>query len=402
MSSGLSNSDGASGGDTGSREACVIGSGMIDFGELFEQSTDDMAERAYLNALEDVDSGISPAEIDAAWFGTLDIAGDASSGAGLAHATGLFGIPVTRVENACATGSTAFRSAIEAIEAGSAEVALVLGVEKMRDSAAGLIESAALDQVWRGRGVTMPAFFGMRATRHTHEFDTTEEQVAKVSVKNHANGTKYPHAHYRFECSVKDVVESPTVTYPLNLYDCCPVTDGAAALLVASEEVASEYTDEPIHVAGSGLSTDSLLRSEEESLVGFPATTQAASQAYEQAGIGPEHIDVAEVHDCFTITELVTYEDLGFCAKGEGGALIDEGVVELDGEKPVNPSGGLLAKGHPIGASGVAQLAEIYEQLRGEAGAVQVEGPEIGLQHNIGIGRNATGSVSCVNVLERR
>ena len=150
------------------------------------------------------------------------------------------------------------------------------------------------------------------------------------------------------------------------------------------------------------LSTDSLLRSEEESLVGFLATTQAASQAYEQAGIGPEHIDVAEVHDCFTITELVTYEDLGFCAKGEGGALIDEGVVELDGEKPVNPSGGLLAKGHPIGASGVAQLAEIYEQLRGEAGAVQVEGPEIGLQHNIGIGRNATGSVSCVNVLERR
>lgn len=388
--------------DTSGREACVIGSGMIDFGELFDQSTDDMAERAYLNALDDADHGISPSEIDAAWFGTLDIANDVSSGASLAHATGLFEIPVTRVENACATGSTAFRSAVESVRAGETDVALVLGVEKMRDSAAGLIEGAALDQVWRGRGVTMPAFFGMRATRHMHEFDTTEEQVAKVSVKNHENGAKYPHAHYRFECSVEDVVESPTVTYPLNLYDCCPVTDGAAALLVASEDVASEYTDDPIHVAGSGLSTDSLLRGDDEALVGFPATTQAAGQAYAQADISASEVDVAEVHDCFTITELVTYEDLGFCEKGEGGTLIDEGVVELDGETPVNPSGGLLAKGHPIGASGVAQVVEIYEQLRGEAGAVQVERPEVGLQHNIGIGRNATGSVSCVNVLERR
>ena len=388
--------------DTSGREACVIGSGMIDFGELFDQSTDDMAERAYLNALDDADHGISPSEIDAAWFGTLDIANDVSSGASLAHATGLFEIPVTRVENACATGSTAFRSAVESVRARATDVALVLGVEKMRDSAAGLIEGAALDQVWRGRGVTMPAFFGMRATRHMHEFDTTEEQVAKVSVKNHENGAKYPHAHYRFECSVEDVVESPTVTYPLNLYDCCPVTDGAAALLVASEDVASEYTDDPIHVAGSGLSTDSLLRGDDEALVGFPATTQAAGQAYTQAGISASEVDVAKVRDCFTITELVTYEDLGFCEKGEGGTLIDEGVVELDGETPVNPSGGLLAKGHPIGASGVAQVVEIYEQLRGEAGAVQVERPEVGLQHNIGIGRNATGSVSCVNVLERR
>ena len=314
----------------------------------------------------------------------------------------MFEIPITRVENACATGSAAFRSTVEAIRAGSVDVALVLGVEKMRDSAAGLIESAALDQVWRGRGVTMPAFFGMRATRHMHEYGTTKEQVAKVSVKNHSNGAKYPHAHYRFECSVADVVESPTVTYPLNLYDCCPVTDGAAALLVAAEDVAREYTDDLIRVAGSGLSTDSLLLGDDDSLVGFPATTQAAEQAYDQAGINASDVDVAEVHDCFTFTELVTYEDLGFCEKGEGGTLIDEGAVELDGEIPVNPSGGLLAKGHPIGASGVAQVAEIYEQLRGEAGAVQVDDPEIGLQHNIGIGRNATGSVSCVNVLERR
>jgi len=384
-----------------SRDVAVIGAGMIDFGELFEQSIDDMAEAAYLNALADVDHGIEPDEIDAGWFGTIDIAGDASSGLGAAHPTGQFGIPMTRVENACATGSTAFRSAVEAVRGGSADVALVLGAEKMRDSAAGLIEGAALDQVWRGRGVTMPAFFGLRATRHMHEFGTTREQIAKVSVKNHENGSKYPHAHYRFTCTVDEVADSPTVTYPLNLYDCCPVTDGAAATIVASSDVAESYSDDPIWVRGGGLSTDSLLRGDDAALVGFPATEQAAAQAYEQAGIGPDDVDVAEVHDCFTITELVTYEDLGFCAKGEGGELIDEGAVELDGETPVNPSGGLLAKGHPIGATGVAQVNEIYEQLRGEAGEVQVDDPEWGLQHNIGIGRNATGSVSCVNVLSR-
>jgi acetyl-CoA C-acetyltransferase len=382
------------------RDVAVVGAGMIDFGELFEQSIDDMLEQAYLNCLDDVDHGIDPGDIDAAWFGTIDIANNASSGLGLSHPTGLFETPVTRVENACATGSTAFRSAVEAVRAGSADVALVAGAEKMRDSAAGLIEGAALEQVWRGRGVTMPAFFGLRATRHMEEFGTTREQIAEVSVKNHENGAKYPHAHYRFTCDVEDVVESPQVTYPLNLYDCCPVTDGAAATLVVSEDVVDEYTDDPVWVGGSGLSVDSFERGKDASLVGFPATEQAAAEAYEQAGIGPDDVDVAEVHDCFTITELVTYEDLGFCEKGEGGAFVQSGEPRLDGETPVNPSGGLLAKGHPIGATGVAQVNEIYEQLRGEAGAVQAENdPTYGLQHNIGIGRNATGSVSCVNVL---
>ena len=382
------------------RDVAIAGAGIIDFGELFEQSFDEMAEQAFMNAVEDVDHGIEPGEIDAAFFGTLDIANDASSGLGASHSTGLFNIPLSRVENACATGSTAFRQATTAIRAGQADVALVLGAEKMRDSAEGLIEGAALDQVWRGRGVTMPAFFGMRATRHMHQYGTTREQIAKVSVKNHENGAKYPHAHYQFTCSVEDVVEGPQVTYPLNLYDCCPVTDGAAATIVVSEDVVEEYTDDPVWVAGSGLSTDSLLRGDDEALVGFPASTQAASQAYDEAGITAEEIGVAEVHDCFTITELVTYEDLGFCEKGKGGEFIDSGAPELDGETPVNPSGGLLAKGHPIGATGVAQINEIYEQLRSEAGAVQVgNDPEYGLQHNAGIGRNATGSISCVNVL---
>jgi acetyl-CoA C-acetyltransferase len=172
-------------------------------------------------------------------------------------------------------------------------------------------------------------------------------------------------------------------------------------VLIASEDRAYEFTDDPVRHIGWGLSADSYQRGSDLALTNFPATRQASSQAYERAGIGPDDVDVAEVHDCFSITELITYEDLGFCGDGQGGRFIDEGHPHLDGDKPVNPSGGLLSKGHPIGATGVAQVAEIYEQLRGEAGDVQVDDPEIGLQHNIGIGRNATGAVSCVNLFER-
>ncbi len=379
----------------------VVGKGMIDFGELYDQSFDDMLQNAYLDLLDSVDKGVEPSDIDAAWYGTLDIANEGMSGASVGHATGLFETPVTQVVNACATGSDAFRNAALAVRSGDVDVALVVGAEKMRDSAAGLIASAALDRLWRGRGVTMPAFFGMRATRHMEEYGTTREQIAEVSVKNHENGAKYPHAHYKFECSVDDVVNSTTISHPLNLYDCCPVTDGASAVLLASEDRAREFTDDPVRVAGSGLSTDSFVRGNDAALTNFPATRTASSQAYEQAGIGPDDVDVAEVHDCFSITELVTYEDLGFCEQGEGGQYVEDGQTYIGGETPVNPSGGLLAKGHPIGATGVAQVAEIFEQLRGEAGDVQVDGPEVGLQHNIGIGRNATGSVSCVNVLVR-
>jgi len=382
------------------RDVAVVGAGMIDFGELFEQSFDDMAEQAYLNALDDVDKGIESSDIDAAWFGTLDIAENASSGLGLSHPTGLFEMPVTRVENACATGSTAFRSAVEAVRAGSADVALVLGAEKMRDSAGGLIEGASLEQVWRGRGVTMPAFFGLRATRHMEEYGTTREQVAEVSVKNHENGSKYPHAHYRFTCSVDDVVDSPQVTYPLNLYDCCPVTDGAAATVIVSEDVVDEYTDDPVWVAGSGLATDTFERGKDESLAGFPATRQAAEQAYDEADITADDIDVAEVHDCFTITELVTYEDLGFCEKGEGGAFVEGGTLQApDGDLPFNTDGGGLCNNHPGNRGGMTKIIEAVRQLRGEANdPVQVPDCEVAIAHGTG-GSIGTRMGSCTLVL---
>ena len=385
-----------------SQDVHVVGSGMMEFGRHYDKSFDDLLEEAYLNLLDDVDKGIEPKkDIDAVWYGTVDIAREGMSGAAVSHATGLFEKPITQVVNACATGSDAFRNAVMAIESGRADVAMVIGAEKMHDSTEGLIAAAALERLWRGRGVTMPAFFGMRATRHMEEYGTTREQIAEISVKNHDNGSKYPYAHQQFECSVEDVKDSATISHPLNLYDCCPVTDGAAAVVVASEDVAHEFTDDPVRVTGSALSTDSFQRATEDSLTHFGASRRAADRAYEEAGIGPDDIDVAEVHDCFSITELVTYEDLGFCGIGEGGTLVEDGHTRIDGDIPVNPSGGLLAKGHPIGATGVAQLAEIYEQLRGEAGDVQVNDPEIGLQHNIGLGRNATGSVGCVNILER-
>jgi len=378
------------------KRVAIIGAGLIDFGEHFSLSLEDMIEQAYLNALASVEKGIDSKEIEAAWFGTVYPA-MGNSGLVLAHATGLFDIPVTRVENACATGSDAFRNACFAVAAGLYDVVLVVGAEKMHDEPGGLIQRADLKRLWMGRGVTMPAFFGLRATAYMHKYGVTREQVALVSVKNHHNGSLYPHAHMRFECSVEDVVKAPYVSYPLGLYDCCPVTDGAAALIITRADIAKRYTDKAIYVLGSGLATDSFVRGGD--LTSFPATQHAAKQAYEMAGVGPDDVDVAEIHDCFSITELISYEDLGFAKPGQGAKLLEECRVHLNGERPINPSGGLLAKGHPLGATGVAQIVELYEQLRGEAGPVQVKDPEIALQHNVGIGRFATGSVGCVHIL---
>jgi len=384
------------------RNAYVAGAGMIDFGERYQMSFNDLLESAYLALISDVEDGLDPREdIEAIRYGTADVAQEGDSGVSVAHATGLFDIPATQVMNACATGSTAFLEATQAIEAGHHDAVLVIGAEKMLDDTGGLIERTAFRSLWRGRGVTMPSFFGLRATRHMEEYGTTREQIARVSRKNHENGSKYPHAHQQFQCSTEEVMNSPTVSYPLSLYDCCPVTDGAAAALVVSEDVVDRYTDDPVRAAGAGMATSSFERGDDRALTHFPATRSAAEQAYEQADIGPDDVDVAEVHDCFSITELITYEDLGFCEEGRGGEFVEAGRTELDGDVPVNPSGGLLSKGHPIGATGVAQIAELYHQLRGESGEVQVDSPEVGLQHNIGIGRHATGAVSCINVLER-
>jgi acetyl-CoA C-acetyltransferase len=379
-------------------KVAVVGAGIIDFGVLYDKSPDMMMEEAYIKALQSVDNGIQPQEIQAAWLGTLR---GRFTGVTLAHPTGLFKIPVSRVENACATGNDAFRHACFAIAAGVYDTALVIGYEKMHDEKGGLIKLAAIKDVWMRRARTMPSFFALRATRHMYLYGSKKEDFALVAVKNRHNGALYPHSHFKKEVTLEQVMNAPIISWPLGLFDCCPTTDGAAAVIICKAEIAKKYTDTPVYVAGSGLSVDSWTLGEDESLVGFPASKEASRQAYKMADLQPKDIDVGEIHDCFSVTEILNYEDLGFCEKGQGHKLIQEGVTALDGEKPMNPSGGLLAKGHPIGATGVAQIAEIFEQLRGQAGKIQIADAQIGLTHNIGVGRDNTGSVSCVHILTR-
>jgi len=364
--------------------------GLIPFGELFDLSYEAMIETAYCRALDSVDKGIAPREIQAGWLGTcrpLAHGTETLAGVSLAGIVGLAGIPCTRVENGCPTGSDAFRNACLGVASGVYDVVLVVGAEKMRDKST---EESLLGRATQGhpifqRGESAPITFAPQATRHMHEFGTTKEQMALVAVKNHGNGARNPYSHHRRPVTVEQVLRSPWVCYPLNLLDCCPQTDGAAAAILVRADLAARYTDRPVFVAGIGMATDYQYIVEKESFTTFIATVRAAEQAYRMAGITPADIDLAEVHDCFTITEIMNYEDLGFCAKGEGGKLIERGETALTGRIPVNPSGGLLAKGHPLGATGVAQLAECYWQLRGEAEGRQVEIRQgYALQHNLG------------------
>ena len=309
------------------------------------------------------------------------------------------GVPCTRVENACPSGSDAFRIGSMMVASGVHDIVCVIGVEKMRDKSSdeGLLARAASGHPIYTRGESAPVLFAPFATRHMHEFGTTREMLAAVAVKNHHNGALDPYAHFQNEITVDQVLASPPVCHPLHLLDCCPQTDGAAAMILVPAERAREFTDSPVYVGGFGQATDTPYLHEKTSFVGLPATTLAAKRAYAMAGVGPEDIDMCEVHDCFTITEILDIEDLGFCEKGKGGYLTLDGETAIGGRIPVNTSGGLLAKGHPIGATGVAQLTECWWQLRGEAGGRQVEIRHgNALQHNVG-GRGS--GVSVVTIL---
>ena len=383
----------------------VVGAGLIKFGELFEQSYEQMAAGAFAAVVAAVDKGFEPRQVDAAIVATQRGTLWGQEGIGgntIPSALGLSGIPCTRVENACPSGSDAFRIGAMAVASGVHDVVLVIGVEKMRDKSTeeGLLARAAAGHPIYTRGESAPVLFAPFATRHMHEFGTTREMLAAVAVKNHHNGTLDPYAHFRDEVTVEQVLASPPVCHPLHLLDCCPQTDGAAAVILASAERADEFTDRPVWVAGFGTATDHPYLHEKSTFVGLPATVLAAERAYAMAGVGPSDVDVAEVHDCFTITEILDVEDLGLCEKGKGGYLSLEGDTALGGRLPINPSGGLLAKGHPIGATGVAQLTECWWQLRGQADARQVEIRRgYALQHNVG-GRGS--GVSVVTILTNR
>lgn len=292
-----------------------------------------------------------------------------------------------RVEHMCASGNVGMRTAYSAIVSGMAEVVMVLGVEKLNTPVPEetiLNMGAGLDREWESSlGMTAPSVFALIACSHMQQYGTTEEDMARVSVKNHTHSRNNPNAHFQKGATLEQVMSAKPVSTPFKLFDCSPVSDGAAALIVTTEERALDITSKPVYLLGTGQVVESCtLANLPENLTDWPALTKAGETAYAMAGIRPHEIDVAEVHDCFSIAELIAYEELGWCGKGEAAAFLREGRSDYGGDIVVNPRGGLLACGHPLGATGVAQIAEIFWQLRGEAGKRQVPNARIGLTHN--------------------
>lgn len=384
------------------REVAVIGVGLTKFGELWDVSFREMMLEAGIRAIEE--AGIDGKLIDAMYIGNM------SSGqfvkqehiaSLIADNAGLLPVPATRVEAACASGGLALRQATIAVASGVHDFVVAAGIEKMTDlltsGVTGALATAA-DQEWEVfQGATFPALYALMARRHMYEFGTTEEQLATVAVKNHSNACLNPYAQYHTKITTEDVLNSPPVAKPLKLLDCSPITDGASCVILAPAEKARQFTDTPILVAGTGQASDAISLHSRQTLTGLMATVEAARSAYKMAGIEPKDVDLAEVHDCFTIAEIMAIEDLRFCKKGDGGRLTEEGETSLGGRIPINTSGGLKGKGHPVGATGIAQAVEIVTQLRGEAGKRQVEGAEIGLTHNVG----GSGGTAVVHIFRR-
>jgi acetyl-CoA C-acetyltransferase len=318
------------------------------------------------------------------------------TGSAAADWSGLLGIPATRTEAACASSGAALRSGIYAVLSGLADTVIVGGVEKMTHrSTAEVTEYLAMASDYpfeQFHGITFPGLFALMATAHMHAYGTTQEQMAKVAVKNHHHASLNPKAHLQKEITIEAAMASKMVAWPFKIFDCSLITDGASCIILTKPELAHKYTDQPVHIIGSGQASDSIGLYERKSLTSLQSAKLAAKTAYEMAAAKPSDIQVAEVHDCFTFVELMSYEDLGFCPVGKAGALIDSGETRLGGKLPINTSGGLKAKGHPVGATGTAQAYEIYLQLTGQADKRQVKGAKIGLTHNVG-GSGATAAV---------
>lgn len=384
------------------RSVAIIGAGMTKFGESWERGFRELVTEAGVRALED--AKISGDEISAGYVGTMasgSLVGQEHTGALIADYMGLNPVPITRVEGACASGSLALRQGILAVSSGLHDVVVVGGVEKMTDldtAAVSQILGGAGDQEWElFLGATFPGLYAMMARRHMHEYGTTEEMLASVAVKNHENGAKNPYAQFQREISMEIALNSKMVADPLKVMDCSPITDGAAAVVLAPMEKASSYTQKPIEILASEQASGTLALHDRKSLTSVNAAKVASERAYKKAGITPKDVSVAEVHDCFTIAEIVATEDLGFFAPGEGGKAALEGRTKIGGDIAVNTSGGLKATGHPVGATGVKQACEISWQLRGERKDAQVKDVEYGLTHNVG----GSGATAVVHLYKR-
>ncbi len=381
------------------RDVAVIGVGMQKWGELWDRSLRDIFTESALLAIDD--AGVD--RVDAMYVGCMTsglFVGQEHLGSLLADYLGVAPIPALRVETACASGGAAFRQAFLDVASGANDVVLAGGVEKMTDvdgaGATYALSTAADAEYEVYHGVTFPGLYAMIARRHMEEYGTTREQLAHVAVKNHANGAKNPLAQYPFEVTVEQVLNSIMIADPLTILDCSPITDGAAAAILCPADMAAELSDKPpVKVLASAHATDTIALHSRRDLTWLSAVERAGEIAYKATGVGPSDIDFAEVHDCFTIAEICVIEALGFFDRGKGGGGAVSGETAIGGRIPVNPSGGLKSKGHPVGATGVAQIVEVVKQLRGEAGERQVEGARIGLAQNMG----GTGGSSVVHIL---
>ncbi len=384
------------------RDVAIIGVGLTKFGERYESDLRSLISEAGIAAIED--ANISNKDIDMLYVGNMAsgrLTEQEHIGALASDTLGLSNPPSLKVENACASGGTALRQAYLAVAGGSSDFAMALGVEKMTDvstSEATTGLGGAGDKTWElDEGITFPGLYALMARRHMHDYGTTEEQLAAVAVKNHDNAYLNKYAHFHKRITIDEVMKSKMIADPLKLYDCSPISDGAAAAILVPLDIAKKYNDTPILIAGSGQASDTLRLADRDSITGIKAARIASKKAYEQAKISPSDVNVAEVHDCFTIAEIMAMEDLGFYKKGEAAKAIENGETKLNGKISVNTSGGLKGCGHPVGATGIKQAAEIVWQLRGEAGERQVTRADIGLTHNVG----GSGSTAVVNIYKR-
>ena len=380
----------------------IVGVGHSRFGRRTDVNVGELAFESIKQAIDD--AGVDKGDIKDVVVGTMGSWCEELLPAVVVNEyAGLSGAGTMRVEAACASGSAAIKAACGSIISGEADVALAVGVEKMTEvdspTSVELIGRAG-SYMWEfeNYGMTFPAYYALYAVAHMNRFGTTEEDMSRVSVKAHHYGAMNPLAQFQREITLEKAMGSQVVSWPLKLYDSCPLTDGSAAVVLASEDAAKKLTDTPIWIRGVGSSSDSANLSRRSDYVGLEASVHAANRAYAMAKVTPKDIDVATAHDCFTIAELMAYEDLGFCKKGEGAKMVRDGETELGGRIPVNVDGGLKAKGHPVGATGVSMAVEITKQLRGEAGRRQAAIKNgLGLVHNVG----GTGHYAYVTILSR-
>ncbi len=379
----------------------IVGIGHGKFGNRSDATVQELAFEPFKQAIEDA-KNLMREDIDALVVGSVPEYHMQRSLSGVvAEYIGMIPKSVWLTEAACASGSAAIRTAYMAIKSGMHDIVAVIGVQKMRELSTE--EILALmgrvgDVQWESIfGTTFPGYYALYANRHMHDFGTTKEQMGLVAVKNHHYGSMNPHAFFQKEVTLERVIGSDDVAFPVSVFDCCANADGAACVIMTNEKLAKKYSDTPVWFEdlGSASAEMSLLR--RPNLVEIPSAVEAAKQAYAQAKVKPSDIQVADVHDCFTIAEIMAYENLGFCPKGKGGKFIEEKQSYIGGKTPVNVDGGLKAKGHPVGATGVSMTTEIVKQLRGEAGKRQVSGAEIGLTHNVG----GIGQYTFVQILRR-